>query len=186
MIIWINGTFGCGKTSVSNELNKRLENSYVYDPEEVGFFIRENIPSDLKNNDFQDFYLWREFNYSMLSYISTNFKGTIIVPMTIINERYFDEIVGKLKSDGLVVKHFTLLASRDTLLDRLNRRGDGENSWVNNRIDRCIQCLDSEYFKEHIITDEKAIEEIAEIIANSCSLNLLSKRYDLNEEDTRK
>lgn len=48
MIIWINGTFGCGKTSVSNELHRRLENSYVYDPEEIGFFIRDNLPSDLK------------------------------------------------------------------------------------------------------------------------------------------
>lgn len=171
MIIWINGTFGCGKTSVANELDRRLENSFVYDPEEVGFFIRENIPSDLKNSDFQDYYMWRQFNYSMLSYISSNFRGIIIVPMTITNERYFDEIVGKLKSDGIKVNHFTLLASKDTLLDRLNRRGDGENAWIHNRIDKCMECLDSEYFKEHITTDKKTIEEVADIIVASCNLN---------------
>lgn len=175
MIIWINGAFGSGKTSVSKELNKRLENSYVYDPEEAGFFIRDNIPSDMKNNDFQDFHLWRQFNYNMLSYINSNYTGTIIVPMTIIVKEYFDEIIGKLKSDGVLVHHFTLLASRDALLDRLICRGDGNNSWILNRMDRCVQSLSNEYFKEHIITDDKTIEEVAEIIATSCNLNLSNK-----------
>ncbi len=168
MIIWINGTFGCGKTSVSNELHRRLENSYVYDPEEIGFFIRDNLPSGLKKEDFQDFRLWREFNYNMLSYITSNFNGTIIVPMTIINKQYFGEIVDKLKSDGLVIRHFTLLASKSTLLERLKRRGDDENEWILNRIDKYIKCLNSELFKEHISTDKRTIEEVAEIIATSC------------------
>lgn len=175
MIVWINGVFGCGKTSVSNELDRRLEDSYIYDPEKVGFLIRDNIPSNMKENDFQDFHIWREFNYSMLSYINSNFKGTIIVPMTVINKRYFDEVVGKLKSVGIVVKHFTLLANKDTLLYRLNLRGDGENTWIHNRMDKCMKCLGNEYFKEHIITDNKTIEEVAEIIANSCNLNLLKR-----------
>lgn len=103
MIIWINGAFGSGKTSVSNELYKKMRNSHIYDPEKIGFFIRENIPVNLRNNDFQDFNLWREFNYKMLSYIHSNFRGIIIVPMTIINKRYFNEILVKLKSDGIIV-----------------------------------------------------------------------------------
>ena len=175
MIVWINGSFGSGKTSVCNELDSRLENSHIYDPEEVGFFIRDNIPSNLKKNDFQDFNLWREFNYKMISYIHSNFEGTIVVPMTIINERYFDDIVGKLKSDGIIVKHFTLLASKNILLNRLDCRGDGENPWIRKRIDSCIESLDNEYFREHIITDKKTIEEITEIIAASCNLKLLPK-----------
>lgn len=185
MIVWINGAFGSGKTSVSNELDIRLENSYVYDPEEVGFFIRENIPSKLKNNDFQDFNLWREFNYKMLSYIHSNYRGTIVVPMTIINKSYFDEIIGKLKSEGITVKHFTLIASKNILLDRLNRRGDGENSWIHNRIDSYIECFNSEYFKEHIITDKRTIEEITEIIATSCNLELLTK-YEIDNKEVRR
>ncbi|HBD65376.1 MAG TPA: tunicamycin resistance protein, partial [Clostridiales bacterium] len=45
MIIWINGAFGSGKTQTANELHRRIKNSYVYDPENIGFFIRDNIPS---------------------------------------------------------------------------------------------------------------------------------------------
>ena len=37
MIIWINGSFGSGKTQAAYELNKRIENSFVFDPENAGF-----------------------------------------------------------------------------------------------------------------------------------------------------
>lgn len=88
--------------------------------------------------------------------------------MTIINKQYFGELVDKLKSDGLVIRHFTLLASKSTLLERLKRRGDDENEWILNRIDKYIKCLNSEFFKEHISTDKRTLEEVAEIIATSC------------------
>lgn len=45
MIIWINGAFGSGKTQTAYELHRRLDGSYVYDPENAGYFIRENLPS---------------------------------------------------------------------------------------------------------------------------------------------
>jgi hypothetical protein len=37
MIIWINGPFGVGKSQTAYELNYRIPNSIVVDPEEVGF-----------------------------------------------------------------------------------------------------------------------------------------------------
>ncbi len=53
MIIWINGTFGVGKTTVSNELHKKLKDSFVYDPEKAGEFIWDNSPDCI--NDKGDF-----------------------------------------------------------------------------------------------------------------------------------
>ena len=38
MIMWINGAFGSGKTSCEYELKKQIWNSYVYDPENIGFY----------------------------------------------------------------------------------------------------------------------------------------------------
>lgn len=37
MIFWVNGAFGAGKTQTSYELHRRIPNSFVYDPENVGF-----------------------------------------------------------------------------------------------------------------------------------------------------
>lgn len=83
MIIWLNGAFGSGKTTCAFELNRRLPNSFVYDPENIGYFIRDNIPKEIQNPDFQDYGQWRLFNYEMLRYIVREYSGVIIVPMTI-------------------------------------------------------------------------------------------------------
>jgi uridine kinase len=93
MIIWINGAFGSGKTQTSYELHRRITNSYVYDPENIGFFIRRNIPKEAHKGDFQNYAVWREFNYSMLKYMDQEYDGIIIVPMTIVNPQYFNEII---------------------------------------------------------------------------------------------
>jgi len=58
MIIWINGTFGSGKTQTAFELNRRIQNSFVYDPENFESFISENIPPNIHKADFQDYEMW--------------------------------------------------------------------------------------------------------------------------------
>ncbi|MDR2177190.1 MAG: tunicamycin resistance protein, partial [Treponema sp.] len=63
MIIWINGAFGSGKTQTSFEINRRLKNSFVYDPENIGYFFRRNMPKEITEGNFQDQILWRTFNY---------------------------------------------------------------------------------------------------------------------------
>lgn len=64
MIVWINGAFGVGKTQTAFELHRRIKNSFVYDPENLGFFISKNIPASIKNKeDFQDYEVWRELDF---------------------------------------------------------------------------------------------------------------------------
>ncbi|WP_262175990.1 AAA family ATPase [Saccharococcus sp. Marseille-Q5394] len=64
MIIMINGVFGVGKTSVANELVSRLDGAMLYDPEEVGFMLKQIIPDEMKlqnekTGDFQDLNIWK-------------------------------------------------------------------------------------------------------------------------------
>jgi 2-phosphoglycerate kinase len=47
MIIMINGAFGVGKTSVANELQKTINNSMIFDPEEIGYMLRNIITEDI-------------------------------------------------------------------------------------------------------------------------------------------
>lgn len=173
MIIWINGAFGSGKSQTAFELNRRIHNSFVYDPEKIGFFIRKNIPKDLNRGDFQDYPIWREFNFSMLKYIVEKHEGIIIVPMTIVNPEYFREVIGKLRDDEIEVNHFVLTCSKETLLKRLRSRCEWGNSWAASQIDRCIKGLSDEIFKDHINTESLSIEEVAEQIAVLCNIKLL-------------
>lgn len=173
MIIWINGAFGAGKTQTAYELHRRIENSFVYDPENMGFFISRNIPQDIKKEDFQDYEAWRELNFSLIKYIEEKYDGILIIPMTIVNRKYFDEIVCSLRRHGITVKHYTLMASKETILKRLKRRGDGANSWGAKRAERCLEGLSNEAFQSHIHTDNMSIEEVAEKIALMSDIKLL-------------
>lgn len=185
MILWINGAFGSGKTTLSYELNRRVPNSFVYDPENVGYFIRKNAPKQILKDDFQDHIIWREINFSMLQMLNNEYEGIIIVPMTIVNPQYFNEIVNKLRSNGVEIKHFTLLANRETLLRRLKSRGDSKHSWPAKQIDRCISSLSHELFETHIHTDNLTPDEIIERIAREANIQLqpdkrgiIKKKFD--------
>jgi hypothetical protein len=176
MIIWINGAFGSGKTQTSHELQRRIPDSLVYDPENIGYYIQKNVPREIARSDFQNYAVWREYNYSMLKFLDSEYNGVIIVPMTIAEPSIFNEIVGKLINDGVTVNHFTLWASPETLLKRLRSRGDGANSWAAQHIDRCLKGLSHEVFKHHLNTENMSIEEAAEAIAAILRINLLPDR----------
>lgn len=172
MIIWINGAFGAGKTVTAYELHRRIPNSYLYDPENIGFFLNKNLPNTLLKADFQNYSIWRDLNYTTLKYIGNHYDGPIIVPMTIVEKAYFEEIVGKLRNDGILVKHYVLWASKETLKKRLRSRGDGKNSWGRKNLDRCIEGLSQDVFQEKINTDHMTIEAVAETIAAKAGVSL--------------
>ena len=174
VIIWINGAFGAGKTRTAFELHRRIGNSFVYDPENLGFFISKNIPSSIKNKgDFQDYEVWRELNFSLIKYIEEKYEGVLIIPMTIVDPKYFNEIVGSLRNHGVIVKHYALMPSKATLLKRLKSRGDGANSWGAQQIDRCLEGLSNEVFQSHINTENMSIDDVVEKIAFMSDIKIL-------------
>ncbi|MWV44288.1 AAA family ATPase [Paenibacillus sp. HJL G12] len=185
MIIWVNGAFGAGKTQTAHELQRRIPNSYIYDPENAGYFIRKNIPAGMAKNDFQDHLVWRETNYGMIKYIHDEYDGTLIIPMTIVDPGYFDDIVGRLRRDGVDIHHFALCATRETLLKRLRSRGENDRSWAAQQIDRCMEGLSLPVFGQQLQTDGMTISEVVEAIAVTLGITLmpdhrgkLRKTYD--------
>lgn len=173
MIIWLNGAFGAGKTTSAFELNRRLPNSFVYDPENIGFFIRKNTPKATHMPDFQDYEQWRSFNYEMLRRIANEYDGTIIVPMTIVNRQYYNEIIQRLIDDGILLKHYILYANKETILKRLNKRLARGETWAKTQVDRCIHAFNHEITEEKIVTDNKSVDAVVEEIATRSELPIL-------------
>lgn len=171
MIIWLNGAFGAGKTQTAYELHRRLPHSYVYDPENAGFFIRDNLPPGLDLDDFQDFPMWRRFNLEMLDYIAGSHQGDIIVPMTVTNRAYYDKLVGRL-SKKYPLRHLILWASRETLLKRLASRLEGRNSWAAQQLQRCLLAFETEVTEEKINTDGLDLYQVVDQIGALCGLAL--------------
>lgn len=172
MIIWINGAFGSGKSSVSDAIEKSIDNSFIYDPEQVGYFLWHQFPEEIKRKgNFQHIDIWREFNYKILKHINDNYNGTIIAPMTIYKKQYYDEIIGKLINDGVIVKHFILSATKQTIINRLLQRGNAENDWAAQHIDVCLNAFETDISEVKINTENKSIDDIAaEIIKLSAPI----------------
>jgi tRNA uridine 5-carbamoylmethylation protein Kti12 len=172
MIIWLNGAFGSGKTTCAFELHRRLPDSFVYDPENIGYWLRKMLPKELYKDDFQDYEEWRTINLALLRRINSEFNGTIIVPMTIVNTQYFNELIRPLiEESGLL--HYILYASCDTLNKRLNRRLERGNTWAKKQIDRCVAAFDTLITEDKIITDNLTINEVAAEIAHRAGLELV-------------
>lgn len=169
MIIWLNGCFGVGKTATATMLHKFIANSHIYDPEQVGAFLWDNFPEPLKRKgDFQDIELWRKINCEYIEYMYRNFDGHIIIPMTIVNSNYYQEIIGKLQEKGIEIRHYILLASKDVVIERLIHRGEEKESWAEKQIDRCIAAFDNDISGNKIDTNRMSIPKVAEFIFRDC------------------
>ncbi|MEA4824733.1 MAG: AAA family ATPase [Clostridiaceae bacterium] len=169
MIIWINGAFGVGKTSVAENLSKKLQNSYIYDPENAGGFIWNNTPASMsRKGDFQDIPLWRIINRHMLSYIIKCSDVDLIIPMTMVNKAYYNEIINDVSEAKLTIWHFILTAPRDTIVKRLLGRGESQDSWAVRQMDRCIKGL-ADMDGIFIDTENRSIDNITDIIIRRIS-----------------
>lgn len=183
MLIWINGPFGGGKTQTAFELRRRLPHSVVCDPEEPGFGLQRMTPRHLRT-DFQDQPAWRQAVYEVLDRVLAHEK-IVIAPMTIIEPRYFAETVERLR-DRHDVRHFTLMASRETVLRRLRERGFGHvvgwvagadaplrrESFAVSKIDLCLERLSAPAYAEHIWTDDVTVTQVVERIATGAGVTL--------------
>jgi hypothetical protein len=116
VIVWINGGFGAGKTTLAEELLRRLPDAVVYDPEDVGLMLWKWMRP---NGDFQHLPSWRELVVATALSLRRHHADTLIVPMSLIRNAYRAEFLGGLAGAGEDVLHVFLAADADVLRERL-------------------------------------------------------------------
>ena len=164
-VIWINGAFGAGKTTVAKRLRAEWPGATVFDPEKLARLIRNATPRQQRPNDYQDSPLWRRLTVQAISGL-THVSQAVIVPMTLVNERHFDETIGVLRDSGVDVHHFALTASPATLRRRILKRqltrltDPRSTRWALARVDRCCRSLAGETFRKQIVTDRLSVNDI--------------------------
>lgn len=119
VIIWINGGFGAGKTTLAEELHRRLPEAVVFDPEDVGLMLWKWMRP---NGDFQHLPSWRELVVATALSLRRHHAETLIVPMSLIRDAYRAEILGGLADADEEILHIFLEADEDVLRERLNAR----------------------------------------------------------------
>ncbi len=166
MIVMINGPFGVGKTTVAEKLYKKIDNSLIFDPEEVGFMLRNIVTDQIKSEsektgDFQDIRIWKELVVDVAEKLVKIYHKNLIVPMTICDIERFGYIRQGFESIDKVY-HFCLLAKKETIAERLLLRGDTPESWAFMQTEKCLVSFEGypDIFDKIIYTDNVSITEI--------------------------
>ena len=170
MVIFINGSFGIGKTTVARLLADRLGRTAVFDPEPVGLVLSRLsllLPLRERTDDFQDLVSWRRISVLAIR-VALRLRKTIVVPMTFSNASYLAEFISQLQRCDVPTLHFCLTASHRVVTERLRAREHlrGPTQWQLRRSAECCDAHQAPEFAEHIPTADRSALEVANEIAN--------------------
>ena len=116
--------------------------------------------------------VWREMTLALLKSAASEAKGKLlVVPMTLAEPGHFREIFGGLRAAGVPVRHFTLVASAETLRRRLRKRLDWPKSkrWALSRAEETAGALRDALFAEHVATDGQPVRALAQAVLTRAS-----------------
>ncbi len=161
MIIWVNGAFGSGKTTLVDALRRQRPDALVYDPERIGDVLRDIV--DVPTGDYQDLRLWRRQVVSMAMGLLEEYERPLLVPMTLVDPRYVAEIFGVLEEAGAVVHHFFLKVSPEVLARRIDTRPGStpaDRQWCKEQIEHCVAAADALPTDTVFLDGERPCEEL--------------------------
>jgi AAA domain len=119
VILWLNGTFGSGKTTTALELLPMIASSRLFGPETVGYMLQPNL-SDYPVSDFQHWPPpWRPLVVATAAQLAGFTGQHLIAPQTILVRAYLEQIFAGLRVAGHSVFHVVLDADEDILRQRI-------------------------------------------------------------------
>lgn len=118
MLLWLNGTFGVGKTTTGREIVERLPGWRIFDPEWVGLMLRANL-SDQPFDDFQKLAAWRVLVPRVAEEIRRLTGEELVAVQTVLVEDYWSELRSGFQSLGLDVFHVVLDIEEGALRERI-------------------------------------------------------------------
>lgn len=123
MIVWLNGTFGVGKSTTARQMRQLAPEWRLFDPEHVGYLLSSQLP-DLEFDDFQDLPPWRRLVPQVAREIVSLTESDLIAVQSVLVERYWRELARGMAEVELPLVHVVLDADPDTLIARI--RADEE------------------------------------------------------------
>ncbi len=176
VIVWLNGTHGAGKTTTSRLVQRLIPGSRVFDAEKVGETLMDISPGLPVTNNFQNWPPWRplvvETAHRVLDYVG----GTLVVPMTVLVEQYWQEISTGLAAHSIPVRHFVLHADQKTLRTRIENHHLGPSLFRLSYLEPYARAASSWLHQEaevvdttHLTPDETALQVAQALRHEMCS-----------------
>ncbi|WP_433528274.1 AAA family ATPase [Micromonospora sp. CA-263727] len=174
-VIWLNGAFGAGKTTLAERLIENHPQLLLFDAELPGFMFRE-IVSLPPGGDFQDLRVWRRGVVDTAVSLLEEYGRDLVVPMTVVVPAYLDEIFGGLRARGVRVDHYFLNVTAGVLRKRCEAQSiwpddpgrDAEvRAWRLAQVDRCVAAASGLPAGTVVLDGELPVGELAAQIARA-------------------
>lgn len=128
VIVWLNGTFGAGRTDTARELLKLLPDSTGYDPGKVGALLQDMLPAERDGStDYRELPAWRRLVVETGAALLAETPGILVVQMELLRQEHRDEIFGGFAARRIPVRHF-LLDQGETILREPAAPGSGRDA----------------------------------------------------------
>jgi len=165
MIIFINGSFGVGKTTVSRLLVKLLPRSVLFDPEPIGVALLRLSrlwPGRTCADDFQDLSFWRAASIRSIGLVG-RLRRVVVVPMAFSNATYLHQFLNAVRREDGDTFHFCLTAPLAVVRERLISREArcGPTEWQLRRSAECCEAHRGPDFAELVATEGRSPREVA-------------------------
>lgn len=118
MMIWINGTFGVGKTTAGQALVETQPGLRLFDPEAVGYMLMHSL-KDQAFSDFQDLPAWRALVPATAFEIRRHTGQHLVAVQTVLRQDYWAELKASFSELDDQVVHIVLDADEATLRNRI-------------------------------------------------------------------
>ncbi len=143
MIIWVNGAFGAGKTTLADRLREKLPGALFFDPENIGHVLRLSVPGP-DTGDFQDIPLWRELVADTALGLRRHYDRPLVVAMTLADAGYRAEVFGRIAAAGEPLLHVFLEVPEAELRRRIEADQDevSARSFRLRNVERCVAARD--------------------------------------------
>jgi len=158
VIVWVNGTFGAGKTSVGTLAVERDPRLRLYDPECVGYLLRGQL-SDQEFTDFQQLESWRRLVPVVADELIRETGHHLVAIQTVLIEDFWVELVAGLSALGHEVLHVVVEADEDVMRERIDvdRLEPGAREWRLNHLERYAAARDWMTRRADLVLDTTAL-----------------------------
>lgn len=144
MIIWIDGVYGVGKTTVVTEIKERISDNEVEFLESDTYRVKSlkrRVKEAIARNGFpsigtlpqNDIVFLREFK-DLIDEKSKETTKKLIIDMALIMQECKEELLDKLKNEGKKIVHIVLTADEETIRTRIkndeNRMKEVALDWL--------------------------------------------------------
>jgi shikimate kinase len=182
-VVWLNGPFGGGKTSVARSLVALRQSAVLFDPEPLGESLLTAAPDV---DDFQDLPEWRELVIAGAARLAREGAELLIMPISVLDAGRARELRAGLEGQALTVRHVLLDVPEQELRRRIaadTEEPEAAARWRRSQLPRFLAARRPLGEEADLVvdTDGVSIGSVSTTIAEAGILDQMRDRGDIRE-----